>query len=136
MTYVLGCSFCAALFLPNAESERVYKGFCKIQEEDEVVIPVVWWQEMSTVLAASVNRGQLKVSDVSEITRLISAYHFITDVNYGGEYMEKILGISRLYDLSPANAAYLELALRKRGIVGTLSRELKSACDKAGLTTL
>jgi hypothetical protein len=50
--------------------------------------------------------------------------------------MEKTLGISRLYDLSPANAAYLELALRKRGIIGTLSRELKNACDKAGLTAL
>jgi hypothetical protein len=57
MTYILGCSFCAALFLPNAESERVYKGFCKIQEEDEVVVPVLWWQEMGTVLAASVNQG-------------------------------------------------------------------------------
>jgi predicted nucleic acid-binding protein len=136
MTYVLGCSFCAALFLPNAESERVYKSFCKIQEDDEVIVPVLWWQEMSTVLSASVGRERLKVSDVLEITRLLSAYRIITDVNYGDKYMEKTLGISRLYGISPANASYLELGLRKKGVIGTLSGELKNVCAKVGLMTL
>lgn len=136
MTYVLACSFCAALFLPNAESERVYKDFHNIQEDDELVVPVSWWQEMAAILSASVNRGQLKAADVMEITRLLSAYRFVTDVSYGSDYMEKILGISRLYGISPVNASYLELGLRKKGIVGTLSRELRNVCSRAGLRIL
>ncbi|MDR3166692.1 MAG: type II toxin-antitoxin system VapC family toxin [Treponema sp.] len=136
MTYVLTCSFCAALFLPNVESEKVHKGFCKIQEGDEVVIPLLWWQEMSALLSASVNKGQLKALDVQEITGLLSAYHFVTDVSYGSNYMEKILGISRLYGISPADATYLELALRKKGAMGALNRELKEVCTRIGITLL
>jgi predicted nucleic acid-binding protein len=136
MIYVPDCFFCAALFLPNVESERVHKGFHKIQEEDEVVVPLLWWQEMAALLSSSVDKGRLKAPDVPEITRLLSAYHFVTDVSYGGEYMEKTLGISRLYGISPANAAYLELGIRKKGIIGTLNRELKDVCTRIGFTVL
>jgi predicted nucleic acid-binding protein len=136
MTCVLAASFCAALFLPNPESERVHSAFCKIQESDEVIIPLLWWQEMGNLLSLSVSKGRLKAADVPEITRLLSAYHFITDVSYGGDYMEKTLGISRLYGISPADASYLELALRKKGRMGALNRELKEVCTRIGIPLL
>jgi predicted nucleic acid-binding protein len=136
MIYVLDCLFMAALFIPNKGSDRVRKALYTIQEEDEVFIPVVWWHEMGTVLSSSLSRGRLKPAEALEINRLLALYKFNTDLSYGGEYMEKILELSQFYGLNAHHAVYLELGMRKKGIIGTLSRELQTACTKAGITTL
>lgn len=133
MIYIPDCLFVAALFIPNKGSDRVRKALHTIKEEDEVIIPVFWWQEMGTVLASSLSQGRLKPAEALEINRLLASYNFTTDVSYGGEYTEKILELSQLYGVNAHHAVYLELGIRKKGIIGTLSRELQSACGKAGL---
>jgi predicted nucleic acid-binding protein len=133
MVYVLDCAFCAALFLPNDHSGEVKAVFNKIGEDDEVIAPVLWWQEMSAVLATAVDRKRLTPAEALEINRLLSAYNFSVDLNYGGEYTEKLLELSLAYGINANNAAYLELGLRRKARMGSLSRELRTACGKAGL---
>jgi predicted nucleic acid-binding protein len=136
MIFVLDCSFCAALFLANERSIHVRRIFHGIVEDDEVSIPVLWWQEMDTVLAEALRRNLLRHSDVLDINRLLSAYNFTTDVNYSAEHTATILELVQNYNINANNAVYLELAIRKKAYLGTLSNELSAASIKAGIQVL
>lgn len=136
MVYILDCSFCASLFLPDEESERVKKIFYEINEEDEIFVPLLWWYEMSNVLSVAIKRKRLKYADALNINRLLSSFNFITDSVYGNMYSEKILELTQRYTLSVYDAAYLELSMRKQGALGTLNKELKKACIDAGVSRL
>lgn len=136
MKYILDCSFCASLFLPDEKSESIKNSFLNIEENDEVYIPLLWWYEMSNVLTTAIKRKRLKHNDVLNINKLLSSFNFITDLDYGSEYTEKLLELTQIYNLSAYDAAYLELGIRKQGSIGTLDKELTAACIKAGLNTL
>jgi predicted nucleic acid-binding protein len=133
MIYILDCSFCVSVFLPNEKSEQVLHDFYKIEETDEVYIPSLWWYEVSNVLTVAVRRNRLKHNDVLNIIQLLNSYKFITDSIYGNDYAEKLFEFSQLYELSAYDSAYLELAIRKNGKIGTIDEKLKSACIQAGI---
>ena len=135
MNAVLDCSFCAALFLPHEKSGAVKDLFYKIGDDD-IFVPVQFWEEMTELLLAAMKRGRLKHADVLEINRLFSMFHFITVSSFGDDYTEHILELAGLYDLGAVEAAYLELAVRNKASLGTLNGKLKAACHKAGIETL
>jgi len=135
MNTVLDCSFCAALFLPHEKSALVKELFRKMADE-EVSVPVQFWDEMAELLITALRRERFKHADALEINRLLAMYHFNTEVSFEGDYIERLLDLAELYDLSAAEAAYLELAVRKRAALGTLNGKLKAACQKAGVTIL
>ncbi len=91
---------------------------------------------MSSVLSVAVKRRRLKHSDVSEILRLLKGYGFDTDVSFGEKYAEQLFELSRLYDVSAYDSAYLELAIRKHSTLATLDDWLIGACEKAGVGIL
>jgi predicted nucleic acid-binding protein len=135
MNCVLDCSFCAALFLPHEKSTMVKDLFIKIAD-GEVYVPVQFWEEMTELLLAALKRGRLKHADVLEINRLLAMYHFSTEINFADDYTVQILDLAGLYGLGAIEAAYLELAVRKKVCLGTLNGKLKSACRQAGIETL
>ena len=135
MNCVLDCSFCAALFLPHEKSNTVKDLFRKI-DNDDVFVPVQFWEEMAELLLAALKRGRLKHADALEINRLLTMYHFNTEVSFEGDYTGQLLDLAGLYGLSAMEAAYLELAVRKNAGLGTLNGKLKAACLKAGIETL
>jgi predicted nucleic acid-binding protein len=136
MICVLDCSFCAALFLSHEKSGMVKDIFRTLDDDDEVLVPVQWWNEMAELLITALSRGRLKHADALDIIRLFSLFHFSTETGYGGEYTGRILDIAGLYHISAADAAYLELAVRKKARLGTLSGQLKACCSKAGIESL
>ena len=135
MNCVLDCSFCAALFLPHEKSGTVKDLFNKIAD-DEVFVPVQFWEEMTDLFLAALNRGRLKHADVLEINRLLTMYHFSTVTSFGDDYTGQLLDLAGLYGLGAVEAAYLELAIRRKVSLGTLNGKLKAACLKAGIKTL
>jgi predicted nucleic acid-binding protein len=136
MIYVLDCSFCAALFLPHERSAQVKERFRKFSDDDEVAVPVQFWDEMAELLLTALARGRFKHADALEINRLLTMYHFNTVTAFGGDYTGRLLDLAGLYGIGAKEAAYLELAVRKKARLGTLSGKLKTACVKAGIETL
>jgi predicted nucleic acid-binding protein len=136
MISILDCSFCAALFLPHEKSVQVKDLFMKFANDDELAVPVQFWDEMTGLLLTAMARNRLKHADALEINRLLSMYHFTTEVSFAGDYTGHLLDLAGLYGLNTMEAAYLELAIRKQGKLGTLSGKLKAACVKAGIETL
>jgi len=56
VNYILDCSFCSAVFLPHELSDKVLKLFNKINEDDLIFIPQLWWYEIGNVLITAVKR--------------------------------------------------------------------------------
>ena len=131
----MDCSFCAALFLTHERSAVVKDLFTKIAD-NEVYVPVQFWEEMTELLLAALKRGRFKHADTLEINRLLTMYHFSTETSFGDEYTAQILDLAGLYGLGAVETAYLELAIRKKAKLGTLNGKLKAACHKAGIETL
>jgi predicted nucleic acid-binding protein len=136
MNYILDCSFCAALFLPDEKSETIKESFLLISEEDQIYVPVLWWYEMGNVLTVATRRKRITPAEAIEINSLLGDLNISTDTKSGMDYTEKLLQFTGLYRLSAYDAAYLELALRKRGILGTLDKDLKTAGQQAGISTI
>lgn len=136
MVYTLDSSFCAALFLPDEESERVKLLFDSISEDDIIYIPHIWWYEISNVLFAAIKRKRLTYSNAIHINSLLSSFNFITDSSCGHAYSEKLIELANAYTLSAYDAAYLELSIRKQTALGSLDKELKKACIDAGVAVL
>jgi predicted nucleic acid-binding protein len=122
--------------LPDEKTAELEKIFLEVIADEEVYVPQIWWCEMANIFKNNVARRRLSWAEVFRLNQCLLNYSFLTDSSFGGAYTEKLLEATRIYDLTAYDAAYLELALRKRATVGTLDGRLKTACVKAGLTTL
>ncbi|MDR2429088.1 MAG: type II toxin-antitoxin system VapC family toxin [Candidatus Margulisbacteria bacterium] len=136
MIYVLDSSFCASCILPDEKTAKLEKIFLEVIADAEVYVPQIWWYEMANIFKNNVTRKRLNWAEVSKLNQCLVNYSFLTDSSFGGAYTEKLLETAKIYDLTAYDAAYLELALRKRATLGTLDGQLKMACSKAGLAVL
>jgi len=133
MNYIIDCSFSSALFLPDEKSDLVRDFFIKIKNDDNIFIPLLWWYETSNVLNTSIKRKRLSHADVAGIIELFEQLKLETDYESGADFSKRVFEISQLYSVSSYDAVYLELALRKKGRLMTLDRELLDAAVKIGL---
>jgi predicted nucleic acid-binding protein len=135
MAWVIDCSFAAALFLPDERSNRVAALFRGERGNDEFIVPLLWWYELSNILKTSVTRKRLTHADVMEILKQIKSMGFATDSDSGPDYARNLFDISVLYGLSAYDAAYLCLAMENKASLATLDNELAAAAMKAGVKT-
>ncbi len=136
MLWVIDCSFSASLFLPDESSAKTASFFTALSKSNELTVPLLWWHEITNVLSVSLRKNLLKHADIINIISLINELEITTDSEYGSEYIKKIYDISQTYRVSAYDAAYLELALRKKSSLASLDNELCNAAEKAGLSIL
>jgi predicted nucleic acid-binding protein len=136
MIYVLDCSFCASLLLPDEEAATYKKKFETIGDDDEVVAPHLWWYEVSNTLKNQLRRKRLEFDAALALISDFSSLIDTTDSVFGTEYCEKLLNLAKDYKLTAYDAAYLELTLRKQAVLGTLDDDLQAAARQCGVTLL
>lgn len=132
--WVLDCSFAAALALPDKSSGLV-SSFFQEKSTDELWVPALWWYELANVLTVAERRRVLARTEVERAISLYAHLSIQTDQAEGVEYVRRLCEISRVHGLSAYDAAYLELALRKRAPLASLDRELLDAAKKSGVET-
>lgn len=132
--WVLDCSFAAALALPDKSSTRVSTFFLE-KEPRELWVPALWWYELANVLTVAERRRTLARTDVERAISLYGSLPIQTDQTDGFDYVRMLCEITRVYGLSAYDAAYLELALRKRAPLAALDRELVDAAKRSGVET-
>jgi predicted nucleic acid-binding protein len=136
MIYIFDASFSAALILPDEKTEDLKKLEAAIGEKDEIFVPHLWWYEMANIFKTNIIRKRFTYTEAEELLKNIPVLKVITDSPSGSGYSEKLLRIAHEHDLSAYDAAYLELALRKQAILGTLDEKLKNAAEKSGVKLL
>lgn len=133
MNYVVDCSFTSALFLPDESSETVSDFFLKRNQNDVISAPLLWWYETNNVLSVSLKRKRLNQSDVVTVLDLLGQLKLDIDYSIGTELSKEILRLTHVYTLSAYDAAYVELAIRKKAHLMSLDSHVIASAKSIGI---
>ncbi|MFH0975330.1 MAG: type II toxin-antitoxin system VapC family toxin [Spirochaetota bacterium] len=133
MKFVIDCSFSSALFLPDEKSDSIRTFFINLKDSDQIYIPLLWWYESINVLNVSLKRKRLNFNAISKIIELFDKMPIETDISYGSHYSKNIFELTQLYKISAYDAAYIELAVRKKAKLMTLDKDLIKASEIVGV---
>lgn len=136
MIYVFDSSFIGALIIPDEKNPRVDKTRASIGEDEDIFVPQLFWYEVANVFFNLVRRKRYSFDEVLRFFPRLTAIRLLSDFETGGSYAAKLLRLCNEYNLSSYDAAYLELAERKKAVLCTLDENLQKAAKKRGVATL
>jgi predicted nucleic acid-binding protein len=136
MIYVFDASFIGALIIPDEHREDTYKLFSKIQDDDQKYVPQLLWYEIGSLFKNLIRRKRYTCDEVLSFVPLLAAIRLTSDSETGVVYTEKLFRITQNYDISAYDAAYLELAGRKKAVLCTLDENLETVAKKHGVAVL
>ena len=136
MIYVFDSSFIGALIIPDEMNPRVDKIRAAIGEDEDIFVPQLFWYEVANIFYNLIRRRRYSCAEILHFFPRLTAIRLISDFETGSAYSEKLLRFSNDYNLSSYDAAYLELAERKKAVLCTLDGNLRAAAKKYGVVTL
>ena len=83
-----------------------------------------------------IRRKRYVFDDIIQFYQPLYALHLIIDFETGVEYSKKLLRLCNEYNISSYDAAYLELAARKKAVLCTFDDGLQAAAKKHGVAVL
>lgn len=135
MSFVLDCSVVLTWIFPDERRHRLTALLEKMDSEGAVV-PEVWPLEVANALLVAQRRRRLTENDVERALHDLAALPIQVDRQTHRQALTATLALAKEYKLSSYDAAYLELARRKRLPLATLDTKLRSACRAAGVELL
>ena len=96
-------------------------------------VPAVWPLEIANVLAVAERQKRLTAADLAEAVALYDALEIHVDEDTSRRALGDILALARRERLSSYDAAYLELAMRRRLPLATRDTDLRRAARRAGV---
>ena len=136
MIYVFDSSFIGALIIPDEKNPLVDKLYEKIDDKDEIYVPHLLYYEIANLFNMLSRRRRFTINEVMQFFPRYAAFQLIYDSETGINYSKKLLCICNDYNISAYDAAYLELAKRKKAILCTLDLGLQAAAKKCGILVL
>lgn len=135
MTLVLDVSVALAWFFNDERNEAVDRLLDRVVK-DGAIVPVLWKLEIANGLRIAVRRkrieGGFRDMAIAQLQRLPVQ----TDVETVTHAWGSVLTLADLFDLTPYDAAYLELARRRAFPLATLDNKLRSAAEGIGIRLL
>jgi predicted nucleic acid-binding protein len=105
-------------------------------ESDAVVVPALWYLEITNVLAIAERNGRVTVEQIDEFASLLGAAQIDVDNESHLAALTDILGICRKFGLSSYDASYLDLAVRRKLPLASLDEPLRKAAKRLGVKLL
>jgi predicted nucleic acid-binding protein len=136
MECVLDASTALAWAFPDEGSPQADQFLSQLSGHDTLWVPPLWWYEVANALIVAERHHRLTEADGIQLRELYGRLPIRTDTVTGPDSIEQFRRLGREYKLSAYDAAYLDLALRKRLKLATLDRKLRFACEKAGVAVL
>lgn len=114
------------------ESDQAYaEAVLQSLAETEALVPHLWHLEATNVLIGAEKRGDLKTGEVERFITQLEALPIQIDPLTSHQAFSRTLSLSRAYNLSSYDAAYLELAIREGLPLATLDGDLRKAAQRA-----
>ena len=136
MIYVFDSSFITTLIVSDEKNPLVDALYAKIEDKDERHAPQLVWYEMANIFKNLIRRKRYSNDYVLQLFPRLAAFQLIIDYESGTAYSQKLLQLCFDYDLSAYDAAYLELAVRKKAVLCTLDDGLRAAAKKHGVAIM
>ena len=133
MPYVFDSSFIGALIIPDEKNPKVGNIYVNIGEDEDIFVPQLLWYEMANIYKNCIRRRRYTPDEVLQFFPLLDAIRLTCDSETGTGYSQKLLRLCVDYNLSSYDAAYLELAERKKAVFCTLDDGLRAAAKKRGV---
>jgi predicted nucleic acid-binding protein len=134
--YVFDASFVGALIIPDEKSPKAGKAHTAIGEDDEIFVPQLLWYELSNIFKNLIRRKRYTFDEILQFYPQLAAVRLTVDFETGIDYSQKLLRLCNDYDISSYDAAYLELADRKKAVLCTLDEGLRGAAKKHGVAVI
>jgi predicted nucleic acid-binding protein len=135
MAFVLCSSVALAWLLPGdhpAEADEIAQRL----EREPAVVPAVWTLEVGEGLRAAEGRAGLTEDEAARSLEILQSLPVETDSGGPATQLHDTLALARVLSLSAADAAYVELALRRGLPLATLDDRLRHACMAARVPVL
>lgn len=136
MAWVVDGSFALAWALPDESSDSAAAFLEGMSGEEPLLVPSLWWFELSNGLVMAQRRKRLSEADASRALDLYRNLPVLTDEGAGPDLAWRLQSLAREHGLTAYDAAYLELALRRAAGLATLDDTLAKAAAKAGVETV
>ena len=131
--FVVDASVSAAWFLPD-ESTPFTEAALRATATIEVWVPALWQLEITNMLLSAQRRKRIDDAKRRELTLAAAALRVRVDREPVG--MAELSDLAAAYALTAYDAAYLELALRRRLPMATLDDQLAEAMAAAGVRAM
>ena len=129
MPTVLDASVVAAWALPDESRNAAAAALARDLDRAPGIAPGIFWYEIRNVLVRAERQGRIGQDEVERFLGRLSA---IVEIDH--DHNEAItLGLAREHGLTVYDAAYLEMALRRRADLATFDRALAAACRAEGV---
>ena len=99
---------------------------------DSAIVPVLWFYEVGNGLTMACRRKRITAKHVEEYLVRIRELPICAE-NADPPGILRLPEVARTYELTNYDAAYLELAMRRKVALATTDEALRRAADKAGV---
>jgi len=100
---------------------------------DGALVPTLWHLEVANSLSVAVRRGRITIQVRDEVLADLACLDIVVDAETDLHAWSATLKIADLYRLPLYDAAYLELAQRRRLPLATLDTALREAATRSGV---
>jgi predicted nucleic acid-binding protein len=135
VTLVLDASVAAAAILRDETTEAAQAVLQRTIGE-ATYVPSLWRLEIANVLRNAVRKGRCSTDFADAALIDLAAFPIVVDGETDARAWSDTLALSRGEDLTPYDAAYLELAIRRQATLASYDRDLIAAARRRGLAIL
>jgi predicted nucleic acid-binding protein len=108
----------------------------RLASGEDAIVPILWLYEASAVLARAENRSTLAAEKASAFLAELQSLNIATDEESAARVFTDVHRLALTHRLTSYDAAYLELAIRRRVPLATLDDDLARASLAAGVVPL
>ncbi len=134
-SFVLDCSITMTWCFPDEATPASSRVQDRLAEETALV-PAHWFLEVANVLVMAEKRRRIAPAVSEKFLDLLGTMDIEVDHEAPVRAFEALLPMCRRYGLTSYDAAYLDLAARRRVPLSTLDSNLRSAARRAGIGLL
>jgi predicted nucleic acid-binding protein len=130
--FVLDASLALAWCFSD-EADPYADAIAKKFPDIEALVPTLWHLEIANVLLVGERKDRCDQADTATWTTFLATLPITVDEQTSTRAFGDILTLARTHNLSVYDAAYLELALRRRLPLASLDAPLQAAATAAGV---
>jgi predicted nucleic acid-binding protein len=135
MAFVLDCSVTLSWLLPD-ERGAATDALADELEQTTAVAPAIWPYEVANALLVAQRRARIGKDDLIRVRRALAALPIEVEAVTSDHVLSAVSDLGRRLEITSYDAAYVELAARRRLPLATLDERLRKACAALKIVAL
>jgi len=135
MAFVLDSAL-AAMWIVPGDTDLAIEALLDRLPEDRVAVPPVWTTELADLLLAVCREQGVRRDEVLRQLEPLRSLPIEVDDADADVTLEAVMTLASEHRLSAGQAAYIELARRRRLPLATIDRKLRAVCARLDIPVL